>query len=205
MISASCPDPTTPLKQPSTRDSMHAPVGPNPTASHVANDGLPGFGYTPPNFVLPESPFSTMSNFSVNQQGDNCPPRPCGAINTSRPPSVPSTGIDQPCKPATIKCASPAPKPTVWYMEGPKVPKYSGKANFIDFRSQFECIAEDYEWTYEEMGKQLSLCLTEEALSVLPTIKQSARRNYWTLCETLSSLHNVPGGELASIVMKLPT
>jgi hypothetical protein len=51
----------------------------------------------------------------------------------------------------------------------------------MEFQAQFEFLAEDYEWSYEEMGKHLSLCLIDEARSLLPTIRRSVRRDYKTL------------------------
>jgi hypothetical protein len=74
-------------------------------------------------------------------------------------------------------------------------PKYNGKYDFTDFKSQFECVAEDYGWDDGEMGRRLSRCLTDEARAVLSTLDNRQRRDYKTLCEALASLHSTPGGE----------
>jgi hypothetical protein len=73
-------------------------------------------------------------------------------------------------------------------------PKYNGKFDFLDYQTQFECVAEDNGWDYETCGKKLSLSLTDSARSILSTLDKSVRRDYKTLCQALSSLHTTPGG-----------
>ena len=74
-------------------------------------------------------------------------------------------------------------------------PRYNGKFDFMNFKVQFECIAEDYGWRYAEKGKKLSRCLTDEARGVLSTLDSSVRHDYKTLCEALMGLHTTPGGD----------
>ena len=74
-------------------------------------------------------------------------------------------------------------------------PKYNGKFDFLDFKVQFECIAEDNGWDYPTCGRKLSRCLTDSARSVLTSLDRHVRRDYTTLCAALESLHLTPGGE----------
>ena len=97
---------------------------------------------------------------------------------------------DRPSKPNPH---NPTP-PRIYYPE-PRVPNYDGKFDFMDFQAQFECLAEDYEWSYEEMGSQLCRCLTGEARSVLSMLDRPSRRDYLALCEALKGLHTTPGSE----------
>ena len=75
------------------------------------------------------------------------------------------------------------------------VPKYNGKFEFANFRVQFECMAEDYDWTYEQMGKKLNRCLVDEARAVLGTLHAREATDYDALCQALDSLHSIPGGK----------
>lgn len=75
------------------------------------------------------------------------------------------------------------------------VPKYNGKFEFANFRVQFECMAEDYDWTYEQMGKKLNRCLVDEARAVLGTLHAREATDYDALCRALDSLHTIPGGK----------
>ena len=75
------------------------------------------------------------------------------------------------------------------------VPKYNGKFEFANFRVQFECMAEDYDWTYEQMGKKLNRCLVDEARAVLGTLHAREATDYDALCRALDSLHSTPGGK----------
>ena len=75
------------------------------------------------------------------------------------------------------------------------IPKYNGKYDFRDYLVQFDILAEEYKWTYKEMGKKLSLALTETARKVLRTVDKRYRRDFDTLCSELTALHNMPGGE----------
>ena len=74
-------------------------------------------------------------------------------------------------------------------------PKYNGKFDFLDFKVQFECFAEDNGWDYLTCGRKLSRCLTDSARSVLTSVDRNVRRDYATLCTALESLHLTPGGE----------
>jgi hypothetical protein len=74
-------------------------------------------------------------------------------------------------------------------------PKYNGKFDFVDYLTQFECLAEDNGWDYHTCGRKLSLSLTDNARSILSTLDKSVRRDYRTLCQALMSLHTTPGGD----------
>ena len=74
-------------------------------------------------------------------------------------------------------------------------PKYNGRFDFVDYQTQFECLAEDQNWDYETCGRKLSLSLTDSARSILSTIDKPLRRDYHTLCRALVSLHTTPGGD----------
>jgi len=76
-----------------------------------------------------------------------------------------------------------------------QAPKYNGKSDFLDYICQFECQAEDNGWTYEEQGRKLSRCLTDDARAVLSSLEPRVRRDYNTLYAALISLHTVPGSE----------
>ena len=191
IIKAPSPNPTVSHKPPSTPNRVEAAVDPNPMAPQASIGALPSPGSGPSkcNLVSTPNPFPTgalAADCNYHHQGDDCPPRSRGTTGIPQPPNVLATNLGE--------LFSPASCSTVPYNRV-SVPKYNGKFNFIDFQCQFECIAEDHQWTYEEMGKNLSLCLTDEALSILPTIKRTVRRDYGTLCEALMSLHNIPGGE----------
>lgn len=75
------------------------------------------------------------------------------------------------------------------------VPKYNGKFEFDNFRLQFECMADDHEWTYAQKGKKLNRCLVDEARNVLGTLCNKEVTDYNKLCAALDSLHSNPGGK----------
>jgi hypothetical protein len=150
-------------------------------ASPTARDVLPGPVSSPCRELQPPNPprktRSACTTSHIPKEG--CPPHFCGPPGIPPPPYPIAIGLEQPPKPRAVD-----------------VPKYDGRYDFVDFRAQFEFLAEDYEWSYEEMGKHLSLCLTHDARSLLPTISRSVRRDYNTLCEALIGLHTFPGAEV---------
>ena len=75
------------------------------------------------------------------------------------------------------------------------IPRYNGKADFTDFKYQFECFAEDFGWDNIQMGRMLSRCLIDDARTVLGGLRPEVRRDYDTLCNALMALHSTPGGE----------
>ncbi len=97
--------------------------------------------------------------------------------------------------------ASPALSPQSYPRNVPprvpteSIPKYNGKFEFDNFKVQFECLAEEFGWTYREKGKKLIRCLVDEARSVLGTMSVVEATDYNALCKALDGLHNEPGGK----------
>ena len=154
--------------------------------------------YSPPSIratqtARPPTPYNVQPTLPVQVFPDRVRPRTAHRQRTSGMDS--DTAADSEMSPERaprrrLQRRTPTPR-----ARSRSPPKYDGKFDFLDFKVQFECIAEDNDWSYQDCGRKLSRCLTGSARSVLTTLDRSVRRDYQTLCAALLSLHTTPGGE----------
>ena len=73
--------------------------------------------------------------------------------------------------------------------------KFTGKTDWTDYLSHFTAVSQWNQWTYDEMGLQLAISLTEEAREVLGSISAIQKHDYNVLVDALTRRFSPEGRE----------
>ena len=80
--------------------------------------------------------------------------------------------------------------------------RFNGKSDWSDYLIHFQYVAEWNNWTEDEMGLQLAICLTDEAREVLSSLRASEKHNFSALVDALGCRYS-PQGRESQYLMEL--
>ena len=105
--------------------------------------------------------------------------------------------FDVPCDASTPKCRY---NDEVWPMKQMnrrerEPARYNGKGDWSDFLSHFEAVAKWNGWSYDEMGLQLAICLTDEAREVLSSLQGADKHDFESLVDAVTRRYSPEGRE----------